>query len=70
MNFSEILFGEALRSKEIGTLHNVIFFSKLSHRHFSANITKFLEQLSVTPFLNYIVNEKIRTHVKLDNIPL
>ena len=28
-------------------------FSKLSHGHFSANITKFSEQLSLTPFSSY-----------------
>ena len=44
------------RSKEIGTLHNVIF-SKLSHEHFSANITKFSEQLSLTQASSYIINE-------------
>ena len=56
------MFGGALCSKEIKTLHNVTFFSELSHGHFSANITKFSEQLSLTPFLNYFVNVKIRQH--------
>ena len=46
------------------TLHNVISSSKLSHGHFSANITKFSEQLSLTPLSNYIANEQIRTYVK------
>ena len=46
-------------SKEIEALHNVTFFSKLFHGHFSANITKFSEQLSLTP-----------THVNLDNMLL
>ena len=57
MNFKEIIFGGALRSQEIETIHNVTSFSKLSHGHFSASITKFSEQLSLTPFSNYIVNE-------------
>ena len=56
MNFQEIIFGRALRSKEIETLH-VTSFSKLSHERFSANITKFSEQLHLTPFSNYIDNE-------------
>ena len=50
-------FGRVLYSKEIETLHNVTSFSKFSHRHFSTNITKLSEQLSLTPFSNYIVNE-------------
>ena len=49
-------FGRVLHSKEIETLHNVTF-SKFSHKHFSVNITKFSEQLSLKPFSNYIVNE-------------
>ena len=52
-----MVFGRALHSKEIETLHNVTSFSKLSHGYFSANIAKFSEQLSLTPFSNYLVNE-------------
>ena len=40
------MFGGALRSKQIETLHYLTFFSKLAHRHFSAKIAKFSEQLS------------------------
>ena len=50
------------------SLHNVTSFNKISHGHFSANVTKFSEQLSLTPSSSYIVNEKIRTHVKFDKI--
>ena len=64
MNFEEIIFDGALRSKEMETLHNVTSPSKLSHGHFSASITKFSEQLSLTPLSNYIANEQIRTYVK------
>ena len=52
-----MIFGGALYSKEIETLHNVTPFSKLTHGHFSANITKFSEQLSLTPAPSYVVNE-------------
>ena len=48
VNFQEIIFGGGL---------NVTSFSKLSHGHFPANITKFSEQLCLTPFPSYIVNE-------------
>ena len=51
------IYGRAFRSKEIEALHNVTFFSKLSRRHFSENITKFSEQLTLRPSSNYIVNE-------------
>ena len=44
-----------LRSEEIET--NVTSFSKLSHGHFYANITKFSEQLSLAPLSNHNVNE-------------
>ena len=57
VKFQEITFDGALHSKEIEILHNVSSFSKLCYGYFSANITKFSEQLSLTPFLNYIVNE-------------
>ena len=57
VKFQEITFDGALRLKEIEILHNVTSFSKLCHGYFSANITKFSEQLSLTPFLSYIVNE-------------
>ena len=50
------------------TLHNVTSFSKLSRRHFSADVTKFSEQLSLAPSSSYIVNEKFWIHVKFDNI--
>ena len=70
MNFEEIIFGGVLPSIEIETLHNVTSFSKLSHEHFSANITKISEQLPSKLFSNFIVNSQIRTHVKLDNILL
>ena len=56
--------------KNVKTLNNVTSFSKLSHGHFPANVTKFSQQLSLTPSSSYIVNEKIRTHVKVDNILL
>ena len=39
-----------LRSKKIETLLNVTSISKLSQGHFSANITQFSEQLSLSPF--------------------
>ena len=42
--------------------------SKLCHRHFSANITKFLEQLPWAPSSSYIVNEWIRTLVKTTSV--
>ena len=56
--------------KNIKTLHNTTYFSKLSRKYFSANVTKFSEQLSLKPSPSKIVNEKIRTHVKFDNILL
>ena len=31
-------------------------------------MTKFSEQLSLTPSSSYIVNEKLKTHVKFENI--
>ena len=54
----------------IETLHNVTSSSKLSHGHFSANITKFSEQLSLTPFSNCIINEHIVSGSLNLNIPL
>ena len=48
-----------LRSKETETLHNITYFSKLSHGHFSGNIAKFLEQQCLITFSNYIVNEQM-----------
>ena len=49
------------------TLYNVRFFSKLSHGHFSANITKSSEQLSSTHSQVILLMNKSE-HVKLDNI--
>ena len=54
--------------KKTETLHNVSSVSKLSRGHFSAHVTKFSEQLPLTPSSSYIVNEKFRAHVKFDNI--
>ena len=43
--------------------------SKLRHRYFLANITYVFKKLSIKPSSRTdIVNEKIRTHVELDNI--
>ena len=46
--------------KNIKTLRNVTYFSKLSHGYFSPNVTKCSEQLSLTPSSSYIVHEKIK----------
>ena len=54
--------------QKIETLHNVTSFSKFSRGHFSANVTKFSEQLSLTLSSSYTANEQIITHVKFDNI--
>ena len=44
---------ERFVQKKIRTLYPVTSFSKLTHGHFSASITKFSEQLSLTT--SYIV---------------
>ena len=62
------MFGGAFLSKEIETLHNVTSFSKLSYGHFSENITKFSEHLSLASFSNYIVNEHMPKSGKLPGI--
>ena len=41
VNFYDIIFSREHCSKEIEALHNIASFSKLSHGHFSVNITKF-----------------------------
>ena len=71
MNFPQISKKSYLAEcfvQKTETLHNVTSFSKLSRGHFSAHVTKFSEQLSLTPSSSYIVNEKFITHVKFYNI--